>query len=181
MKPNLRSNIKKRIISAVAIFSIIISSLIPPVTVYSDDVICAPAGLEEVLDEKNDPAENVTLLEEKINDETEIEAEITTTFYYGDEDDKPEDEDIISGSGLVVSESGSGTTEENEYRRLNFELEPKEGASVVLEGLMPKNAQAEAVDVTDDCGENTIAAYDITITNNGSEYQPGEERPVSVT
>ncbi|HAG05109.1 MAG TPA: hypothetical protein DCG28_06655 [Lachnospiraceae bacterium] len=182
MKPNLRSNIKKRIISAAAILSIITSSLIPPVTVYSDDVICAPAGLDEVLDEKNDPAENITFLEEKINDDTEIEAEITTTFYYSDDNDKPEDEDIISGSGLVVIESGgSGTTKENEYRRLNFELEPKEGASVVLEGLMPKNAQAEAVDVTDDCGENTIAAYDITITNNGSEYQPGEERPVSVT
>lgn len=67
------------------------------------------------------------------------------------------------------------------YRQQNFELYPDEGeteASVTLNGLMPKGASAEAVDVTEDASRldikaenqknketDVIFAYDITIKN----------------
>ena len=85
----------------------------------------------------------------------------------------------------------------------------EEIGNVVLSGLMPKNGVAEATDVTEEYenflggrsvskegeadedlggqssekeGEavHTIAAFDITITNDGEEYQP-EENPVTVS
>ena len=70
----------------------------------------------------------------------------------------------------------------------------EETGNVVLSGLMPKNGVAEATDVTKKYenflggrsvskeGEavHTIAAYDISIKNDGEEYQP-EDKPVTVT
>lgn len=84
-----------------------------------------------------------------------------------------------------------------DYRNLSFELYPEDGnaeKTVTLNGLMPKDASAEAVDVsgdyTDENGctdisENTpnaslVAAYDITITDGDSEYQPDADKPVRV-
>ena len=84
----------------------------------------------------------------------------------------------------------------------------EELGNVVLSGLMPKNGTAEVVDVTDEYenfvggrsvskegeadeelggqsvakeGETvrTLAAYDISITNDGEEYQP-EDKPIEV-
>ncbi len=60
--------------------------------------------------------------------------------------------------------------------------------TVSLKGLMPENAKAEAVDVTDDHSDDTLsdnndrvlAAYDITIMNGRKEYQPGSRNPIFV-
>ena len=74
-------------------------------------------------------------------------------------------------------------------RRQNFELYPDAqdpGRTVTLDGMMPKEAAASAVDVTDtlsengDEGEVRLAAYDITITEGDKEYQPVEGKPISV-
>ena len=82
----------------------------------------------------------------------------------------PDDADGIA----IVRDSG--------FRRKS--LETGEG-SVLLDGMLPKNAEAEAEDVTEnvELGEdrNVITAYDISILDSGEKYQPGEERPVSVT
>ncbi len=56
---------------------------------------------------------------------------------------------------------------------------------VTLDGMMPKNATAEATDVSVNYAdfreyEETIAAYDISIYNNGGEYQPGDQ-PITVS
>lgn len=85
----------------------------------------------------------------------------------------------------------------------------EELGNVVLSGLMPKNGTADAVDVTDEYenfvgglgaskdgeddeelgGESsakegeavrTLAAYDISIINDGEEYQP-EDKPITVS
>lgn len=50
--------------------------------------------------------------------------------------------------------------------------------TVKLEGMMPANATAEAVDVTEEY--DGVAAYDITITSGTKEYQPGEAHPIYV-
>ena len=45
---------------------------------------------------------------------------------------------------------------------------------------MPKEARAEAVDVTG-TEDTVIAAYDITVFDGNNTYQPGDERPINVT
>ena len=90
--------------------------------------------------------------------------------------------------------------EEAAFQQLSFELYPNEQESektVTLNGMMPKDASAEAVDVTNDFSdvdsfdiENNdetenptaavLAAYNITITDGENEYQPGEENPIHV-
>ena len=71
------------------------------------------------------------------------------------------------------------------------------GKAVSLDGLMPEDASAQAVDVirnyadpddvrTDDKAAfsqpeaSVIAAYNITITDGGEEYEPAEDRPIRV-
>ena len=57
--------------------------------------------------------------------------------------------------------------------------------NITLDGMMPKNSVAEAADVTEEYSdsmdyEETVAAYDIAILNDGEEYQP-EESPIKVS
>ena len=66
--------------------------------------------------------------------------------------------------------------------------------SVILNGMMPKEASAKAVDVTDDFTDlsgsmdiseenpkaSLVAAYDITITSGYEEYQPDNDKPIQV-
>ena len=84
-----------------------------------------------------------------------------------------------------------------EYLEQSFEIYPDEKSSekyITLNGIMPENAFAEAVDVTeeysvmeelyasDGSAEETevLAAYDISITGKKGEFQPEEGRPVFV-
>lgn len=71
----------------------------------------------------------------------------------------------------------------------SFELYPDDNnteKTVLLKGLMPENAKAEAVDVTEDYSEEinksecVLAAYDITISDGRKEYQPGSKAPIFV-
>ena len=62
-----------------------------------------------------------------------------------------------------------------------FELNPEDGVTVTLKGLMPTDgyAQAKAVNVNE---ENVLHAYDITIFyRNGKEFVPDEGSPISVS
>ena len=57
--------------------------------------------------------------------------------------------------------------------------------NVILNGMMPKDATVSVSDVRKDYADFseealTVAAYDISIENNGEEYQPGDS-PVTVT
>ena len=84
-----------------------------------------------------------------------------------------------------------------DYCHLSLELYPEGETAektVVLNGVMPKEASATAVDVTDDfigreggtdlSEENPhaslLAAYDITITDKSGEYQPDQDKPILV-
>lgn len=64
------------------------------------------------------------------------------------------------------------------FRRLD--LSADSDGDVKLNGLMPKNANANATEV-ETVTIDAILAYDITILDNGKEYQPGKERPVTVS
>lgn len=73
------------------------------------------------------------------------------------------------------------TNENNELCQQSFELHPDSGSDeqlIRLDGLMPEGAEAEAIDVSDDY--DGIAAYDITITDGGKEFQPDSEHPIQV-
>lgn len=163
---------------------------------------------EEYLDEtlwvKAEQDENVILQPEESMSIYSVEDDEIDDVIIEDiaEEDEPcEIESDVTGLALV-KDSG--------YRHLNFALD-----SVTLDGMMPKDATAEAVDVkemyesadasiasdaevagvegssmeaasstdaVDDSAEGSIiAAYDITIKDGETEYQPSSDRPIDVT
>ena len=72
-------------------------------------------------------------------------------------------------------------SDENELCQQVIELYPngeETGQIITLDGLMPQGASAEAIDVSDE--HEGIVAFDITITDGDSEFQPGEENPIFV-
>lgn len=85
----------------------------------------------------------------------------------------------LSGAGGFVMVRDTG------YRRFNFELD-----NVTLNGMMPKASEAVAADVgeayavftpEDEDAFEALAAYDISISSGGEEYQPDAEHPVAVS
>lgn len=70
----------------------------------------------------------------------------------------------------------------------SLELTPHKAepdVTITLNGMMPKNVDAKATDVTDDMEEPeddsaVLAAYDISINDGGSEFQPAEGNPIFV-
>ena len=76
--------------------------------------------------------------------------------------------------------NGYALVKDTGYRHLEMNLD-----HVVLDGMMPKGAAADAKDVTaayrsDVPGEETIAAYDLSILDGGVKVQP-EKGPITVT
>ena len=72
-------------------------------------------------------------------------------------------------------------SDENELCQQVIELYPngeETGQIITLDGLMPQGASAEAIDVSDE--HEGIVAFDITITDGDSEFQPGEGNPIFV-
>ena len=77
---------------------------------------------------------------------------------------------------------------EPELSEMSFEITPNEAdpdVTITLNGMMPKNAAAEATDVTEDMEEPSddtavISAYDISINHEGGEFQPAEGQPIYV-
>ena len=88
------------------------------------------------------------------------------------------------GAAGVIENAGVETQEEVNYCVQSIEVYPEGEDSdklIVLEGLMPEDATAEAVDVTEERDGKVIAAYDITIKDDGGEeFQPDEENPINV-
>ena len=120
---------------------------------------------------------------------------------YGIKDGKTDKviiEDISADSGAAAVDSdvtGFALVKDTGYRHKRIIMFAEGTATVALEGLMPTDAEPDAVDVTDKYDENaedgglktfsddadkTIAAYDITIKNGDTEYQPTTDRPIFV-
>lgn len=86
----------------------------------------------------------------------------------------------------VTAEIGNGMLS-NKSIEMNLNTEEAD-SKVTLNGMMPHNAVATVTDVTEDYADegglfdktSVIAAYDITITHGGTEYQPGEKTPIYV-
>ena len=151
------------------------------------------AGEETINEESNTDGEIVET-EEKLFVKAEVSEEVElnsreTVALYSVENNKAKDviiEDISLASGpCEIDEdiTGIALVKDTGYRHLNFEIFPEDGVldkSVILDGLMPKEARAEAVDVTG-TEDTVIAAYDITVFDGNNTYQPGDERPINVT
>ena len=94
---------------------------------------------------------------------------------------------LVPSFTLSVLASAGDNGLSNQSIELNLNTE-KADSTVKLNGLMPNNAVATVTDVTGDYEQNgevldtssVIAAYDITITHGGTEYQPGEKSPIHV-
>ena len=86
-----------------------------------------------------------------------------------------------SGSIALGNAEGFAVVKDSGYRHMTFDL-----GQVTLDGMMPKAAEAEATDVAreyaDFAKEGTVlAAYDISIGENGEKYQPDADHPVDVS
>lgn len=112
---------------------------------------------------------------------------------------EPEDETEETSEGAVQQ-----VEEEKEELHSDTDAEEEPDKVVTLDGMMPKAVTAEAIDVTekreteereeaeklasktdaatstDAEQKTTIAAYDITLKDGETEYQPDEEHPIDV-
>ena len=97
---------------------------------------------------------------------------------------------VVAFSCIPVSSVITDATAE-EYLEQSLELYPDEknnGKYITLNGVMPENASAEAVDVTAEYSEladhatesSVLAAYDISITGKKGDFQPIENKPIFV-
>lgn len=92
---------------------------------------------------------------------------------------------LLSVLPLAVSAADSTSSQLHE---MSFELTPNDAdpdVTITLNGMMPKNAAAEATDVTDsmetpDEDSAVISAYDISINSGAGEFQPAEGHPIYV-
>lgn len=102
---------------------------------------------------------------------------------------------LLSSVSFAYPVFAQETAAQSEQIEQSLELYPCDedrDCSVTLSGVMPKDASADAVDVTWDYPEAcmidedvsddafVLAAYDITITDRDEEFQPGEENPIYV-
>ncbi|MBR4628601.1 MAG: hypothetical protein IKO47_13080 [Ruminococcus sp.] len=82
---------------------------------------------------------------------------------------------VLQIAPVVAVDDGPDLT----YQSIELYPNGEEAEQVVtLDGLMPERAEAEAIDVSEEY--DGVAAYDITITDDGEEYQPGERYPILV-
>ena len=85
-----------------------------------------------------------------------------------------------SGSIALSNAEGFAVVKDTGYRNLSFDL-----GDVTLSGMLPKAAEAEAegadADALEGLDGEILAAWDISIHENGAEYQPDEEHPVDVS
>lgn len=94
---------------------------------------------------------------------------------------------LIPGFSLTVTAVTGNGMLSNKSIEMNLNTEEAD-SKVTLNGMMPHNAVATVTDVTEDYADegglfdktSVIAAYDITITHGGTEYQPGEKTPIYV-
>ena len=84
-------------------------------------------------------------------------------------------------SAAAQEQGVSCEQQSTQLQHQRFELHPNgkgSGQTVKLDGMMPQGAKAEAVDVSDE--HSGIAAYDITISKDETEFQPEEGHPIKV-
>lgn len=105
---------------------------------------------------------------------------------------------ILLSCSLFPMLTTSATEYDAAFCEQSFELHPDDAAdlTITLDGMMPADAGADAVDVTGEYAEPylvsdqaqpaengdamVLGAYDITITDGDGEYQPDESHPILV-
>ncbi len=104
---------------------------------------------------------------------------------------------LTSGISVPVSRAFSDDNSAACYDSVSLTVHPESGNpgdKIELSGIMPDDARAKAVDVTGEYSDSpsqadilpgipwarVIAAYDISITSGGDEYQPDSLNPVNV-
>ncbi len=95
---------------------------------------------------------------------------------------------VNDGTVLIEEEEQAEQAEDSGLEHLTLYADAGEAGTVALDGMMPKEAEASAVDASDlqvvrtveDDTYAALAAYDITISNDGTEFQPAPEHPITV-
>lgn len=85
---------------------------------------------------------------------------------------------ITSSSAVIAIETYRAARTLSEQ---TFTLNPEDGVTVTLSGLLPTNGYAEAKPAEQASDEGVLHAYDITIRYaNGDEFEPADDQPISV-
>lgn len=161
---------------------------------YINQQVTAPEGVN-VLETYSTPDGSGMWMDLRYTGDEEL-GELESIALYSIRDEALEDlvEDNIDRSEVLRVSLGD-LPEYALVRDTGLRQTEKDLGNVVLNGLMPKNAEATAENITEEYADTTLAAeqealpedagilavYDISITNDGKEYQPGEEKPVTVT
>lgn len=93
---------------------------------------------------------------------------------------------LLSVTPLSISAAVDST--EPDLQQMSFEITPSQSdpdVTITLNGMMPKNAAAQATNVTDNMespadDSAVLAAYDISISDGVDEFQPAEGHPIYV-
>jgi len=151
--------LKKRIWCGLAALLILMSSMLPAFSVRADGK-SAPSETESTFLEES--SENIA------EESSEIAVEESSEIIVEESSEKAVDETADVPEKLLTYKS--------------IKADSDSDATIVLDGIMPQNADATAVDVTDErSGEgNVLAAFDITVKDGEEEFQPEEGSPINV-
>ena len=154
----------------------------------TDAEIEAEEGLEVMenylISDREDSSDEILYVQAEQDEEVSLLPRECMSIYSVEDDELDEViiEDIAEEENPCEIENditGFALVKDSGMRHLNLEVCPDstKESRVKLDGMMPKDAIAEVVDVTE---ENVIAAYDITIKEGDEEYQPSEDKPIEV-
>ena len=156
--------------------------------ISSEDSEIAEGNAEET--EDTEDTEEKLFVKAEVSEEADLSPRETVALY-SVEDNKAKDviiEDIsLESEPCEIDEdvTGIALVKDTGYRHLNFEYYPENGNydnAVILDGMMPKESRVDILDVKEDSiSDDALVAYDITIIDGSKEYQPNEERPITVT
>ncbi|MBQ1342998.1 MAG: hypothetical protein IIY40_02410, partial [Firmicutes bacterium] len=90
----------------------------------------------------------------------------------------------ITGAGEIAAialdeADGFALVKDTGLRSRSLTVNPEQDESVTISGRIPTDATVTAVTAPE--AEDAVCAYDISLLNNGKEYQPGEDNPMTVT
>ena len=145
----------------------------------AEETVAEETAAEETAAEET--AAEEAAAEETAAEETTVSEEKEEKVLITEEDS--EKKEAAKAEKTETEEPAEEEKEDDEIEmcRRQFKLNAGDGQKVTLDGIVPKASSAQAVDV---CGtegfEDSLVAMDITIMNDGEEYQPGEDNPVTV-
>ena len=108
----------------------------------------------------------------ELKDEADLTGMESVAIYSVETTERKTAELAAAGTVAELTSAGFAVVRDSGYRHLSFELSPEADKSVVLDGMMPKAAEAAAADVTEAYAEHE---YTVPEEEADAEAEQGEE------